>query len=336
MSAQHLKGSAGGLSLSCESSHLSRQGPENPDVGLQILTTSWERAEKLVTIQKPNARNGCILGLETKGSVLFFSGGAEEQKTQALCVKSRGHTKLCTRGHWRPAEDVKLKDLVGRFGPQNWNLIAEHLQGRSGKSCRLRWFNQLDPRINRRAFSEEEEDRLLAAHKVYGNKWAMIARLFPGRTDNAVKNHWHVITARRQREQSNVYRKRKPPSHLHHRQVLPKGLDPSSSTTLSSNVDESDSACTDLSLTPSSAMSSHALFSGSSGKKTAVVDNVNSHESFLTRNGFHFPGSVINLRGLDRHHNSGNSSDSNSEVSAPESVKMSTPGFIDFLGVGTT
>lgn len=45
---------------------------------------------------------------------------------------SCGQSKLCSRGHWRPAEDSKLKDLVALYGPQNWNLIAEQLEGRSG------------------------------------------------------------------------------------------------------------------------------------------------------------------------------------------------------------
>ena len=35
-----------------------------------------------------------------------------------------GQGKLCARGHWRPAEDAKLKELVAQYGPQNWNLIA--------------------------------------------------------------------------------------------------------------------------------------------------------------------------------------------------------------------
>lgn len=41
-------------------------------------------------------------------------------------------TKSCPRGHWRPAEDEKLRQLVEQYGAQNWNSIAEKLQGRSG------------------------------------------------------------------------------------------------------------------------------------------------------------------------------------------------------------
>jgi len=127
-----------------------------------------------------------------------------EKQWQKICLHIPGRTSIqclhrwskilkpgLVKGPWTQEEDEKLTNWVKNEGPNKWALAANIIIGRSGKQCRERWFNNLDPEIKKGEWSKEEDELVFDLYKKYGSSWSKIAKFVKGRTENSIKNRFY-------------------------------------------------------------------------------------------------------------------------------------------------
>lgn len=99
-------------------------------------------------------------------------------------------------------------------GLKKWTKIANTIKsqlgidGKTGKQCRERWQNHLDPNVKKEVWTEEEEKKIFDLQQQLGNKWSEIASFIPGRTENSVKNCFYSAIRRNLRK----FNRKKPES----------------------------------------------------------------------------------------------------------------------------
>jgi hypothetical protein len=139
---------------------------------------------------------------------------AEELKrtpTECLAkLKSILASGTLRAGKWSPEEDALLKEFVQES--IRWGLISTRLNQmlhkgarvRTGKQCRERWNNHLNPNINKGPWTHEEDLKLLKLIRENGKKWTIVTQFFPERTENSLKNRLKSLLTEETQRVSNL------------------------------------------------------------------------------------------------------------------------------------
>jgi len=124
---------------------------------------------------------------------------------------SKDGNKKALAKAWLKIEDERLLDLVLQMKhPLKWSVIASSLSSlnlnpsvpeRTGKQCRERYVNHLNPRLKTTDFTPIEDATIWRMFATVGTKWAIMSKIIPGRTDNNLKNRFHNLKRQLGREE---------------------------------------------------------------------------------------------------------------------------------------
>jgi hypothetical protein len=118
-------------------------------------------------------------------------------------LNAGGATRALRR--WTLEEDAKLTSAVattpmrkwGKEFKTDWAAIGALVPGRTKKQCLKRWYDALDPSIDRAnrimsIWTADEDRKLKNAVYTHGGKnWGAISALVPGRTLIQCRHRWH-------------------------------------------------------------------------------------------------------------------------------------------------
>lgn len=131
-----------------------------------------------------------------------------------LLASNKVDSKISKKNkNWTKEEDEHLRQVIEKYGTALWSKIASKLANRTGKQCKERWYNVLNPSDENREWLFEEDWLLFLYQRLHRSNWSQITKHFVNRNENVLKTHWNStmkkkIAAYRQRLQEAIYLKK--------------------------------------------------------------------------------------------------------------------------------
>ena len=92
-------------------------------------------------------------------------------------------------------EDQILLNLVSYFG-FSWEEISKRMINRNPRQCKDRYMTYLNPYTKLGNWTQFEDDLIIQKYLEFGNKWVLISKFLPHRTDTSIKNRFNIIKFR--------------------------------------------------------------------------------------------------------------------------------------------
>ncbi|KAK4218912.1 hypothetical protein QBC37DRAFT_164731 [Rhypophila decipiens] len=114
---------------------------------------------------------------------------------------AHGHT--IRKGTWTREEDQRLRDAVVIHGTR-WSKIAQVVGTRNGDQCWKRWYDCLDPQIDKSPWTPEEDEKLVRMVTKHGRNWTgIVNKHFPKRTSLSAKNRYSILQRKQEHRASS-------------------------------------------------------------------------------------------------------------------------------------
>ena len=159
-----------------------KEGKEAVEVASPAAPAKWSAAERDTLFALVGK-----LGEEWGRVAAHLPGKSAKQCMQ----KFRNSQRAAKKGSWSAEEDALLLSWVERHGAGRWTECSRQIGGRCGKQCRERWVNILNPCVKRGDWSPPEQEVIFAHLGAFATSWSSMARVLPGRTENAIKNYFY-------------------------------------------------------------------------------------------------------------------------------------------------